>query len=207
MPGRVRAARPARRNPQRSARQAARPHRQCRRLVRHEGAALSRIHPDAARRAPARAAGQVDRRALDADGRFLALRLTGTGNMGAYLGAVAPLPPTLNAVKNMVSVYRTPLIEVSTQCVITNTTMVSAYRGAGRPEGNYFMERLIDAAAQETGIDRLELRRRNLIKPKEIPYAAASDQTYDSGDFPAVFKHALELADWKGFPGRKRESK
>ena len=123
--------------------------------------------------------------ALDADGRFLAIRLTGTGNMGAYLGTVAPLPPTINAVKNMVSVYRTPLIEVVAQCVFTNTTYVSAYRGAGRPEGNYFMERLIDTAAAEMGIDRLELRRRNQIKPKEIPYAAASaDQTYDSGDFP-----------------------
>jgi aerobic carbon-monoxide dehydrogenase large subunit len=150
---------------------------------------------------------KVAQLALDADGRFLAVRLTGTGNMGAYLGAVAPLPPTVNAVKNMVSVYRIPLIEVATQCAFTNTTVVSAYRGAGRPEANYFMERLIDAAAREMGIDRLELRRRNHIKPREIPYAAASDQTYDSGDFPAVFKHALELADWKGFAGRKRESR
>ena len=69
------------------------------------------------------------------------------------------------------------------------------------------MERLIDNAAREMGIDRLELRRRNQLKPKEIPYAAASEQTYDSGDFPAVFKHALELADWKGFSKRKRESR
>jgi aerobic carbon-monoxide dehydrogenase large subunit len=145
--------------------------------------------------------------ALDADGHFLAIRLTGTGNMGAYLGAVAPLPSTLNAVKNMVSIYRTPLIEVSTQCVFTNTTMVTAYRGAGRPEGNYFMERLIDTAAQEMGIDRLELRRRNQLAPADIPYAAASEQTYDSGDFPAVFRDALELADWDGFAVRKRESR
>jgi aerobic carbon-monoxide dehydrogenase large subunit len=150
---------------------------------------------------------KVGELALDAEGHFLAIRLTGTGNMGAYLGAVAPLPPTINAVKNMVSVYRTPLIEVSTQCVFTNTSYVSAYRGAGRPEGNYFMERLIDAAAAEMGIDRLELRRRNQLKSKELPYAAASDQTYDSGDFPAVFRHALELADWKGFAKRKRESR
>jgi carbon-monoxide dehydrogenase large subunit len=145
--------------------------------------------------------------ALDAEGHFLAIRLTGTGNMGAYLGAVAPLPPTINAVKNMVSVYRTPLIEVAAQCVFTNTSMVTAYRGAGRPEGNYFMERLIDTAAREMGIDRLELRRRNQLKPREIPFAAASDQTYDSGDFPAVFKHALDVADWKGFAKRKRESR
>ncbi len=145
--------------------------------------------------------------ALDADGRFLAIRLTGTGNMGAWLGAVAPLPSTMNAVKNMVSVYRTPLIEVETQCVFTNTNMVTAYRGAGRPEGNYFMERLIDAAAREMGIDRLELRCRNQLRPTDIPYAAASDQTYDSGDFPAVFARALELADWDGFAARKRESR
>jgi carbon-monoxide dehydrogenase large subunit len=150
---------------------------------------------------------KVGELALDADGHFLAIRLTGTGNMGAWLGAVAPLPSTMNAVKNMVSIYRTPLIEVSTQCVFTNTTMVTAYRGAGRPEGNYFMERLIDTAAREMDIDRLELRRRNHLSPADIPYAAASDQTYDSGDFPAVFRHALELADWDGFEARKRESR
>lgn len=150
---------------------------------------------------------KVGELALDADGHFLAIRLTGTGNMGAWLGAVAPLPSTMNAVKNMVSIYRTPLIEVSTQCVFTNTNMVSAYRGAGRPEGNYFMERLIDTAAHEMGIDRLELRRRNQLAPADIPYAAASDQTYDSGDFPAVFRHALQLADWDGFAARKREAR
>ncbi|MFL6975979.1 MAG: xanthine dehydrogenase family protein molybdopterin-binding subunit, partial [Xanthobacteraceae bacterium] len=145
--------------------------------------------------------------ALDADGRFLALRLSGYGNVGAYLGFVAPLMATVNAVKNVVSVYRIPLIDVSTKLMFTNTTLVTAYRGAGRPEANYFMERLIDNAAREMGIDRLELRRRNHIKPKEIPYKAVSDQTYDSGDFPAVFKHALELADCKGFAKRKRESR
>ncbi|MFL5043029.1 MAG: xanthine dehydrogenase family protein molybdopterin-binding subunit, partial [Xanthobacteraceae bacterium] len=145
--------------------------------------------------------------ALDADGRFLALRLSGYGNVGAYLGFVAPLMATVNAVKNVVSVYRIPLLDVSTKLMFTNTTLVTAYRGAGRPEANYFMERLIDNAAREMGIDRLELRRRNHIKPKEIPYKAVSDQTYDSGDFPAVFKHALELADCKGFAKRKRESR
>jgi len=144
--------------------------------------------------------------ALDADGRFLALRVTGYGNMGAYLSPVAPLPPTVNAVKNTISVYRTPLMEVSTQAVFTNTSPVSAYRGAGRPEGNYFMERLIDTAAREMGIDRLELRRRNYVSPKEMPYKAASEMIYDSGDFPAVLKHALDVADWSGFSKRKRES-
>ena len=112
--------------------------------------------------------------ALDADGHFLAVRLTGYGNLGAYLGTVAPLPPTINTVKNIIGVYRTPLIEVSTKCVFTNTTPVGAYRGAGRPEGNYYMERLIDTAAREMGIDRVELRRRNHIQPEEMPYKAPS---------------------------------
>jgi aerobic carbon-monoxide dehydrogenase large subunit len=145
--------------------------------------------------------------ALDSDGHFLALRFTGFGNMGAYLNPVSPLMSTMNAVKNTASVYRTPLIEVSTKCVYTNTTLVSAYRGAGRPEGNYYVERLIDSAAQEMGIDRVELRRRNLIRPKEMPYDAASGMTYDSGDFPALLKHAVELSDLKGFAKRKRDSK
>ncbi len=145
--------------------------------------------------------------ALDAKGHFLALRMIGFGNMGGYLGTVAPVMSTLNIVKNAMGVYRTPLIEVSTKCMFTNTTLVSAYRGAGRPEGNYFMERLIDVAAAEMGIDRLALRRRNQVKPGQIPYAAASGMTYDSGDFPAVFDEAVEVSDWKGFAQRKRDSR
>jgi len=145
--------------------------------------------------------------ALDAEGHFLALRLTGYANLGAYMGTMAPQPPTLNIVRNVASLYRTPLIEVSTRCVFTTTTFVNPYRGAGRPEGNYFMERVIDLAAAEMGIDRVTMRRRNQVGPRELPYAAASGQTYDSGDFPAVFKQALEVADWKGFAKRKREAK
>jgi carbon-monoxide dehydrogenase large subunit len=144
--------------------------------------------------------------ALDSDGHFLAVRITGYGNMGAYLSPVAPLPSTVNAVKNTASVYRTPLLEVSSKGMFTNTSPVSAYRGAGRPEGNYFMERLIDTAAREMGIDRIELRRRNYIKPNEMPYKAASEMVYDSGDFPALLKQAVEMSDWKGFSKRKRES-
>jgi len=145
--------------------------------------------------------------ALDADGSFLAVRLTSFGNMGAFLANVAPIPSTQNAVKNVQSAYRTPLIEVSTKCVFTNTSHVSAYRGAGRPEGNYYMERLIDAAATEMDIDRLELRRRNYVKPREMPFKAALGSIYDSGDFANVLKHALEEADVKGFAKRKRESR
>ena len=145
--------------------------------------------------------------ALDAEGHFLAVRLTSFGNMGAFLSPIAPMPSTQNAVKNVQSVYRTPLIEVSTKCVFTNTTHVSAYRGAGRPEGNYYMERLIDTAAAEMGIDRLELRRRNHIRRRDIPAKTASGSTYDSGDFATVLKKALEAADHKGFGRRKRESR
>ena len=145
--------------------------------------------------------------ALDDKGKFLALRLSGYADLGAYIGAMAPQPPTLNVVRNAASLYRTPLIEVSTRCVLTNTTFVSPYRGAGRPEGNYFMERVIDVAAAELGIDRIELRRRNQVRPSELPYKAASGATYDSGDFPAVLKRALEISDWKGFSARKRESR
>src|SRR5262249_8659453 len=114
---------------------------------------------------------------------------------------------TLNVVKNATSVYKTPLIEVATKVVFTNTVLVSAYRGAGRPEGNYYMERLIDRAADEMGIDRLALRRRNQIKPAEIPYKSSSGMRYDSGDFPALFERAIEVADVKGFKQRKRLSK
>src|SRR6266540_2009720 len=145
--------------------------------------------------------------ALDSDGNFLAVRITNFGNMGAFLSPVAPMPSTINVVKNVQGVYRTPLIEVSTKCVFTNTSHVSAYRGAGRPEGNYYMERLVDAAAAEMGIDRLQLRRRNQIRPREIPIKTASGSNYDSGDFPGLFKHALEVADAKGFSRRKRESR
>ncbi|HYM33147.1 MAG TPA: xanthine dehydrogenase family protein molybdopterin-binding subunit [Candidatus Cybelea sp.] len=145
--------------------------------------------------------------ALDAEGRFLATRFTGYGNMGAYLAAVAPLMPTMNIVKNSISVYRTPLIEVSTKCVFTNTTPVSAYRGAGRPEGNYYMERLVDTAAREMGIDKVELRRRNHIAPEQMPYKAPSGSVYDSGDFSALLDHALRAADWNGYERRRAESR
>jgi carbon-monoxide dehydrogenase large subunit len=145
--------------------------------------------------------------ALDDKGRFLAARFTGYGNMGAYLGAVSPIMSTLNIVKNAMGVYRTPLIEVSTRCMFTNTMMVSAYRGAGRPEGNYYMERLIDAAAAEMKIDRLALRRRNHVRPSEMPYAAASGMTYDSGEFTTVLDGAVAAADWDGFKARKREAR
>ena len=144
--------------------------------------------------------------ALDADGKFTALRITGYGNVGAFLTAVSPMMPTMNTLKNANSVYRLPLIEVASKAVFTNTTPVTAYRGAGRPEANYYMERLIETAAREMGIDAIELRRRNQILPSEIPYAAANGMNYDSGDFPTIMQKAVEASDWDGFAPRKAES-
>ena len=107
--------------------------------------------------------------ALDKDGKFLAVRISGYGNLGAYITGVAPGPLSLNTGKNLASVYRTPLLGVDIKTVLTNTTLMGAYRGAGRPEANYYMERLIDRAADEMGINRLTLRKRNFIKPNQIP--------------------------------------
>jgi carbon-monoxide dehydrogenase large subunit len=145
--------------------------------------------------------------ALDAEGRALAVRLTAFANMGGYLATVAPLMGTGNFVKNVQSNYATPLIEVNTRCLVTNTTPVSAYRGAGRPEGNYFFERLLEQAATETGRSAIELRRINHIKPDAFPFQASTGSVYDSGDFTAVLEKALEAADWDGFEARRAESK
>jgi aerobic carbon-monoxide dehydrogenase large subunit len=143
--------------------------------------------------------------ALDADGNFLAVRLKGCGNAGAF--SVAALPFTVNAVKNVVSVYKTPLVEVSTKGVLTNTTPTGAYRGAGRPEGNYYMERLIERAAAELGVDAVALRRRNHVSPAAMPYKAPSAMLYDSGDFAGVLEDALVLADLDGFERRRAASR
>jgi len=145
--------------------------------------------------------------ALDAEGKFLAVRLSGYGNLGAFITGVAPGPLSINTGKNLASVYRTPLLSVDIKTVVTNTTHMGAYRGAGRPEANYYMERLIDRAADEMGIDRLTLRKRNFIKPAQLPFAAASGVTYDSGDFAGVMAKALEISDHGNFAKRKRESR
>ncbi len=144
--------------------------------------------------------------ALDADGKALAVRLTSHANMGAYLATVAPLMGTGNFVKNIQSNYATPLIEVTTKCAVTNTTPVSAYRGAGRPEGNYFFERLLEQAAKETGRSAIELRKINHIRPDQFPFSAPSGSVYDSGDFSNLLDQALDAADWDGFAARKAES-
>jgi aerobic carbon-monoxide dehydrogenase large subunit len=145
--------------------------------------------------------------ALDAEGHFLALRVTGFGNVGARLSNATIIPPTMNIVKNIIGVYRTPAVHVAVRCMFTNTTPVGAYRGAGRPEGNYYMERMVDNAAREMGIDRVELRRRNHIAPDMMPYKAPSTMEYDSGDFPTILDKALVAADLAGYAARRADSR
>ena len=144
--------------------------------------------------------------ALDGDGRILAVRLKGFANMGAYLTGMAPHIGTVNIRKNAASLYKTPLMVIESKCVFTNTPPIGPYRGAGRPDGNYFMERLMDQAARESGRDPVDLRRLNLIAADEIPYAAVSGETYDSGDFAAVLDRALEAGDWDGYGARQQAS-
>jgi carbon-monoxide dehydrogenase large subunit len=145
--------------------------------------------------------------ALDKDGRFLAVRLIGFANVGGYLANVGPLMGSMGVTRNLAAIYRTPLIEVATKVAFTNTSPVGAYRGAGRPEANYFMERLIDTAAREMGIDKVAMRKLNHIKPEEMPFKTASGTTYDSGEFTTLLDKALKFADVAGFAVRKAESK
>ena len=130
--------------------------------------------------------------AVDKDGKFLALRTRNYANMGAYLSTFAPFIPTGAGTKVLASVYDFQAIHARVLGVLTNTVPVDAYRGAGRPESNYLVERLIDAAARELGIDRIEIRKRNMVPQSAMPYTTAMGQRYDSGDFPRVLDAALQ---------------
>lgn len=138
--------------------------------------------------------------ALDPDGRFLGIRIRSTANIGSHMLHLVPLARGA-AVAN--GVYAIPAIHVRLQAVFTNTVPTSTYRGAGRPEAIFIIERLIDTAAAEMGIDRIELRRRNIIQPASLPYVSPVGTRYDSGTFEANMDAALELADWSGFPARR----
>jgi carbon-monoxide dehydrogenase large subunit len=144
--------------------------------------------------------------ALDDKGKFLALRVRNLVNLGAFVGAVGAHLATNNFARCYPAMYRIPLLDIQVRCAFTNTIPTAPFRGAGRPEANYILERLVDEAARITGIDREKIRRRNLIPPKEIPFKTAVGTTYDSGDFPAVFDKAIALADTAGFAKRKREA-
>jgi carbon-monoxide dehydrogenase large subunit len=144
--------------------------------------------------------------ALDAKGRFLALRIRHLANMGAYIGAVGANIQTQNFTRCFPAMYDIKHLDVSVRCIFTNTTPTAPYRGAGRPEANYALERVVEEAARLTGIDPIRLRRRNLIRPAAMPYRTAIGTTYDSGEFEAVLDKALALADVDGFKRRKREA-
>jgi len=145
--------------------------------------------------------------ALNRRGRFLGLRVDCLGNMGAYMTPVAHFIVTTHISGCLPTVYDIAHAQVNSRCVFTNTLATAPYRGAGRPEASYLIERVIDMAADATGIDAAELRRRNLIKPEQMPYTTAFGNTYDSGDFPGAFERALALADYAGFPARKKAAK
>ena len=144
--------------------------------------------------------------ALDGQGRFLALRIRHLGNMGAYIGAVGANIQTVNLARCLPGMYDIPRIDISTRCVFTNTTPTAPYRGAGRPEANYMLERVVEEAARVSGIDPVALRRRNLIKPSAMPYKTAVGTVIDSGDFPNILGKALALANGKEFKRRRRDS-
>jgi len=145
--------------------------------------------------------------ALDKDNHFLALRIHNIADMGAYLSTYAPMIPTMAGTKVLSSVYRFQAVHSRVEGVFTNTVPVDAYRGAGRPESNYIMERLIDIAARELGVDRAELRRKNYIPPTAFPWTSAMGLTYDSGEFENTADTALKAIDWAGFETRRREAK
>ncbi|MFC5316628.1 xanthine dehydrogenase family protein molybdopterin-binding subunit [Azospirillum rugosum] len=147
------------------------------------------------------------RLALDADGRFLGLRVDTVANLGAYLSNYGPFIPTDAGSAMLVGSYITPAVYVRVKGVFTNTQPVDAYRGAGRPEAAYLLERLIDHAGRETGLGPAEIRRRNFIPVSAMPYATPMGQTYDTGDFRQNLEDGLALADLAGLPARKAEAK
>ena len=144
--------------------------------------------------------------ALDERGKFLALRVRHLGSMGAFIGAVGANIQTVNLTRCLPGMYDIPMIDIAVRCVFTNTTTTAPYRGAGRPEANFILERVIDEAARVTGIDPIKLRRRNLIKSSAMPYKTAVGTTIDSGEFETVLDKALALADHDGFKQRRREA-
>jgi carbon-monoxide dehydrogenase large subunit len=141
--------------------------------------------------------------AIDAEGHFLAMRVNTLCNMGAYLSTFAPAVPTYLYATLLAGVYKTPAIYVEVKAVFTNTVPVDAYRGAGRPEATFLVERLVDAVAKDTGIDKVELRRKNFIPADAFPYQTPVALQYDSGDYTATLNAALKVADYAGFEARR----
>jgi carbon-monoxide dehydrogenase large subunit len=145
--------------------------------------------------------------ALDAEGRFLGIRVRTIANVGAYVSSDRNLLATFSNVATLVGVYAVPAAHVHVTCVLTNTNPTAPYRGAGRPEATYVIERLIDDAARDLRLDPVELRRKNLISAAAMPYRTPLGVTYDCGEFEKCMDAALTLADVAGFPARRRESR
>ncbi|WP_306262385.1 xanthine dehydrogenase family protein molybdopterin-binding subunit [Pararhizobium sp. IMCC21322] len=143
--------------------------------------------------------------AIDEDGRFLALRVDLVANMGAYLSQYAPFIPYLG-ITMATGCYDIPVMDYTVKCVYTNTVPVDAYRGAGRPEAAYHIERLVNEAARITGLAPEEIRRRNFVKPEQMPYRTPGRRTYDTGDFAGQMDAALAKADYAGFETRRQAS-
>ena len=142
--------------------------------------------------------------ALDADGQFLALAIESVANLGAYASNYGPSVSTVGGTRALIGPYRTPALHVRVRSAYTNTAPTDAYRGAGRPENVYLLERLIDKAAHELSLDPAELRRRNLVAADAMPYRTPLGQIYDSGDFPAILEKACEASGWRAT--REREA-
>ena len=143
--------------------------------------------------------------AFDANGLITAVRVSGDYNVGAYVAPSAGVPPMFFTFL-MSGVYAIPAIDVTTRCRYTNTNGTAPYRGAGRPEAAYVLERLIELGAKEMGMDAIEIRRKNLIKSDQMPYQTALIYAYDSGEFENVMDDALDKADWSGFAARRQRS-
>jgi carbon-monoxide dehydrogenase large subunit len=143
--------------------------------------------------------------ALDANGKFLALSWTGSHNVGAYIEGAGAIP-ILFSLKLASTVYDIPAVAVTSSLVFTNTAPTVPYRGAGRPEAAYIMERLVDQAAREMRIDPAELRRKNLIRPEAYPYETRTGWVYDTGNYAAALGKCQSLADWDGYAARRAQS-
>jgi carbon-monoxide dehydrogenase large subunit len=144
--------------------------------------------------------------AFDENGKMQAFRVDMIASMGGYLSSHGPAAATRNVCNCLTGCYDNPALEFQVKCLMTNNIPIGPYRGAGRPEAAYMLERMMDHAARELGIDRVELRRRNFIKPEQMPYTTSLNQVYDSGEFEAEMDKALVLADWDGFEARRAES-
>ena len=145
--------------------------------------------------------------AVDEQGNFLALRVSTVANLGAYLSTFGPAIPTWFHATLLAGVYKTPAIYVEVKALFTNTVPVDAYRGAGRPEASYVLERMVDTIARDLGFDRVELRRRNFIPKNAFPYQTPVGFTYDSGDYEATLNAAIKAADVEGFEERRRKAR